>query len=143
MKTAKQILLIAFLLLQSIPALAANWELVGESTGSDQYYIETESIRRVGNKVQCWETHNYNEPQFEQNPLNHYNNKYSSAVHFVEYDCFSKTFMSLQIVEYSDKDRNGSVIYSKEFPPTTSSRVIPGTVSEMLMMFACKLSRKK
>jgi len=139
MKTAKQILLIAFLLLQSIPALAANWELVGELSNGDQWYIETESLRRKANSVECWVSTNFAQPQTENNS----NKIYQSNSAFCSYDCDNWTTRAYDLIYYSEKNRSGEVVRSLTDEKGFQTRVVPGSISEALMKFACKLSKKK
>lgn len=143
MKFTKHLILLAFLLLQSVSAFAANWVFVGESANS-QYYIDKESMIRTGSKVQCWMRTNYNDPQTEKYPIVDTNNKYSSDLSYSEYDCYNRTLRGLEFNSYSEKDGGGSVVKSHSFTSSTHLiRIPPGTVAEAVMKFVCKLSMKK
>ena len=147
MKFTKHLLLVSFLLLQSASALAANWVQV-EAADERQLFIELESISRIGNKVQCWVNTNYDEPQTEKYPIDDNNNKYSSSLFFYEFDCYNRTYDIVEIIEYSEKERGGTVIKNLSYPSSktpskTPSRIPPGTVAESLMKFACQQSKKK
>ena len=142
MKFTKHLLLVAFLLLQSASAFAANWVLVGASYNS-QSFIDTDSMIREGNKVQCWVSTNYNEPQTDIFAIDYKNDKYSSDISFIEYDCYKRTSRDLEFTSYSEKDRGGSVVRNVTLSSSSPSRIRPGSVAEALLNFACKQSMKK
>ena len=144
MKFTKHLILVAFLLLQSISAFAANWVLVGASDNS-QSFIDTESMIRAGNKVQCWVSTNYNEPQTDILAVDFKNDKYLSDLFFIEYDCYNRTRIALEFTEYSQKDRRGSVVKTLSSIASSSdpSRIRPESVDEALLNFACKQLMKK
>ena len=142
MKFTKPLILVAFLLLQSAYAFAANWVLVAESADS-QFYIDTASMIRTGNKVQCWVSSNYNEPQKEIFAIDYEKDKYSSNLYFTEYDCYNRTSRVLELTEYSEKDRRGSVVRNHSFTLSTPSRIRPESVDEALLVFVCKQSKNK
>jgi hypothetical protein len=137
MQFTKHLLLVSFLLLQSASALAANWVQVAESDDA-QCFIETESIRRIGDKVQCWESRNYDEPR----TLGEHT--YSSDLVFKEFDCYNRTCKLLFIIHYSEKDRRGSsVFYATYSSSDIPSRIVPESVGEVMMKFLCQQSKKK
>ena len=131
MKFTKHLILVAFLLLQSVSAFASNWVLVAESADI-QYYIDKASMIRTGNQVQCWVKRNYNELQTEKYPIDNKNDKYSSVLLFTEFDCYNRTSRVLEYTEYSEKDSGGSGVQSGSFTSRTSSRIRPGSVGEDL-----------
>ena len=92
----------------------------------------------LANKVQCWGSINYNEPQTQKYPIDENNNKYSSLLYFTEYDCYNRTSRDLEFTDYFEKDRGGSVVQSGSLTSSSPSRIRPGSVAEALMEFACK-----
>lgn len=138
MKAMKKLLIAVLFLLTAIPAQAANWVLVTEGNGS-QYYVETESIRRVGNTVECWQKTNYEKQQI----LKYSSESYQSTISFLRCDCFNRTEKVLQSTIYSDVDGRGQVVSDWSGDNDKPSRIIPGTVGEAIMKFVCQRSRQK
>ena len=138
MKNMKMFLIVALFVLISIPAEAVNWVKVTEGSDGTQWYVETESIRRVGTQVECWLTCNYAKPQIVRDTL------FLSSVDFFRYDCYNRTTQMLQCTLYSEADRKGDVLGDYAFGDKEKlSRIIPGTVQETLMKFVCQESGRK
>jgi hypothetical protein len=138
MKATKSFLIAVLFLLAAIPAQAANWVLVAEGDGS-QWYVETESIRRIGNTVECWQKTNYE----KQQSFKYSSEFYVSTIGLWRYDCFNRTGKVLQHTIYSDIDGRGEVVSDWSGDNDKPSRIIPGTIGEAIMKYVCQRSRQK
>jgi hypothetical protein len=138
MKVTKSFLITVFFLLATIPAQAANWVLAAEGEGS-QWYVETESIKRVRNTVECWQKTNYE----NQQSLKYGGGFYLSTIGLFRYDCFNGTQKVLQHTIYSDVDGRGQVVNDWSGDDDKPTRIIPGTVGDAIMKFICKRTRQK
>jgi len=115
--------------------LAANWEFVGATEGH-QYYIDRTSIKRIGNKIRCWEYNNFDVPRFySQSP-------YTSVVMFVEYDIEMKTCRILEIAGYSEKNKTGTNVFSDEYEGNKPKRIIPDTIGENIFEYILKFVKQ-
>jgi hypothetical protein len=138
MNATKSFLVAVLFLLAAFPAQAATWMLTAQADGS-QYYVETESIRRIGNTVECWVKVNYEKEQ----SLRYGYSSYRSMITLFRYDCFNRTDKLLQSTCYSEIDGAGDTVYNFSNDNDKPSRIIPGSVGEAIMKFACQRSREK
>lgn len=144
-KNSKYTITLALLfVLFTLPAQAANWVWMGELSDSSQTYVETETIKKVGGKVECWVTINYPKAKFVELTLGTNNKTYLSSVSFQEFDCMNRTVQVLELTHFSGSNRSGeSVKTVRANRGEGFSRVIPGSALEAMMMFVCKRSRPK
>lgn len=101
---------------------AANWSLIGENSSGESYYIDTDSLRRDGAIVWFWG---------RQNESYGYSTIYWSG------DCNAKALRLREVYEYS---LSGNLIDSGALGNSGPlSRVVPGSVGEILLDQACTL----
>ena len=95
------------MLLVSTNVLAVDWVKIVENDAVTGY-IDTQSIRRNGNKVRAWTLKNYKSGQ-----VGAANNKiYLSAIIRSEYDCFEDTKRDIDIYAYSGTMGAGDIVFS-------------------------------
>ena len=114
-------------------------ELVGKKTTKWQkyassedvgYYVDPDSIKRVGNVVYAREL--VDETSSE-------NGKATSSIDIVGYDCANRTYKSFSSFEYSGRMGTGAQTGSKA-ESGTLEKVIVGRVSEGAYNFACNFA---
>ena len=120
----------------SLPAHAANWVDVA---GNDEVtvFVDTESIRRVGNRVRTWLKWKWAKPQAV--PGSYPSKTYQSEKQLQVSDCKDRTLAIAQGIRYAAPD-DGDVVdsYTIEEKAWKFSEAAPETIGETLIRFACK-----
>ena len=70
----------------------ADWVLVSVNDVSDEFYIDSETIIKDGNKVNCWEKIHFSDQSQE----------FKSVRIFEEIDCKKRTHITLQVTAFSE-----------------------------------------
>lgn len=99
------------------PALAENWRKAG-SMGDVVGYVDTDDIKRDGDKVRFWTQIRYPEPQGL--PSGH---RFDRMAALVEIDCTAKTYRTLR----TRANLGDRLVYSGKVRKDPLSPVRPGT----------------
>ena len=98
-------ILIAFSLLTTISASAANWKEVAKSEdGIVTYYVDTQSIKHVGKYLHVTEMADYVDLQSASNK------KWKSDVSKVRYDCANTNSLSMTVKLYAENNGKGELV---------------------------------
>lgn len=112
-----------------VPAFAANWVYVAESTSNAVYYYDSETIRRSGNQVTVWEKYDFSRDKTEK--------RRERKVRY-RYDCEQRTDTLLETVSYYP---NGKIEkFTFDTYEQKESAVTPDTVSEAMLEAVCGLN---
>lgn len=109
------------------PALSENWRVVtkvGEVFG----YIDTDSIKRDGDKVRFWMELRL--PQAQAAPTGH---RFDRMGSMIEIHCRAKTYRSLRI----RANLGDQLIHEDKSPDKSASPVRPGTAADDEMRAVC------
>ena len=116
----------------STVASAANWVEVDASADMITS-VDTDSLRRPGNKVWAWIKQYNSTLQKSVTP----GKMYRTGIALMVYDCDNKTVTLLQDLEYADiRD----VVYEIIIPEKNrrADEIVPGTIGETILKFVCK-----
>jgi TolB-like protein len=91
-------ILMMLMLLVSTNVLAVDWVKVG--TRQNTHYVDSQSIRRDGNKVRAWTLADYKSGTF------------LSILEKAEFDCFEDTMRVLDAYAYSGNMGTGDIVHS-------------------------------
>jgi hypothetical protein len=125
-------LILLILLLFSANVLA-EWTLL-ESAGSEDgfdVYVETQSIRRDGNKVKMWNMYDYKKVKVDVK-------SYLASVSHVEYDCKEETLKLLDLFWYTGNMGQGVPVFSNTNIKKDPISIMPETIHESLFNIACR-----
>lgn len=117
-------------------ACAATWLDLEGAEGFD-VQIDVDSIAPVDNSlIKAWVSHSFKEWQMTQEGHIYY----KSALHLAVYDCLHRTAGISQEVFYLGENRLGKVVRSSTYQRQNwgLSDVVPGSVGEGTLDFACK-----
>lgn len=125
----------------SYPAHATNWLDIG-GNDSVAVKIDTDSVRRSGNRVKTWLKWEWTTPQ----PIGaaYLGKFYKEEKQLQVSDCANKTLAVAQGIQYS-ADGSGVVVnsYSFEERQWKFSEAAPETIGETIIGFACTIKPKK
>ena len=123
------LLLVLLLVLSSGPAYA-QWVLVGESSSGATVYVDTDTIRRNGDRVTMWELLDY------KTMITFGGKSFLSIKELSEYDCAGERHRVNSLVEYSGNMGKSTVVYS-DSDEGTWIPLVPRSVDQTLWEFAC------
>ncbi len=111
----------------AMPVLAANWVPVAESIGGDEYFQDSESIRRNGNLVTVWEKIVFakTKPNGEAYRLMRF-----------RYDCSGETITTLNATLYTKEGHPLQTMSWSQYEQKNDA-VIPDTVGETRFNAIC------
>lgn len=121
--------LIALLVLSSGPAYA-EWVEIGHSREGTTIYVDSDTIRRKGDRVKMWELYDHATAR-----VTTYGPVLSSRTQS-EYDCAEERSRRLALALFSDHMLTGGLLSSIS-QETTWDPVAPGTLGQSLWKFAC------
>ena len=126
-------ILIMLLLLLSTRAFA-EWTPVGDNDSDDDRstYVDFGTLKKLNNKVNVWYLFDFDRIQM------YVNNRYSSSVTHVEYDCDEDTARKLDFLIYSDNMATGDVLHSQSNIKEELRSVMPASFDEILLKIACE-----
>lgn len=121
-------------------AQAANWVAIG---GNDSVttYVDTDSMRRAGPKVKTWLKWEWSKP--EAVPNTYPEKTYQLEKQLQISDCVAGTLAVVQGIRYASLD-GADVVDSYSIPEVkaTYTEVVPETIGESILKFACELKKK-
>lgn len=137
-------IIFALLLTAVSTSVMAEWTLV-RVTDQLTAYIDSSSIRKVGNKVKIWDMLDFqSEPDEQINVPKNLQVKFLSIKARSQYDCKAETRQTLNVVWYSGNMGRGKVVLQssaseleKNGFPTKIELIIPDTVGEDIWKIAC------
>jgi hypothetical protein len=100
---------------------ADRWVLVGGSTNVHEEYLDTESVKRSGDKVTLWTRRD-----FVQNK--------ATAWKEIEFDCSARTETILAYI----RDDRGIISHNVVRPHRAASPIPPASVEEKIFNIACR-----
>jgi hypothetical protein len=120
-------------------AQESRWRHVG-ATDSVDVYLDTKSPTRDENAVKAWSMWVYRTPLQLNDSVPP--QMYRSTKQHVVYDCASRTSSMLEILFYEDVQASGDVVGSASQSrfPGLYGNVIPNSIGEKLLDFACKMA---
>ena len=126
-------ILIAFSLLTSISASAANWKEVAKSEdGIVTYYVDTQSIKHVGKYLHVTEMADYVDLQSASNK------KWKSDVSKVRYDCANTNSLLMAVKLYAENNAKGKPIASyKDGNENDTKLIASDTVAALIYDYVC------
>ena len=98
-----------------------RWVHVGGGTGLYDEFVDTESVRRSGDKVTVWTRRDFAENQ-------------GKAWNELEYDCAARTETILAYI----RDDGRTISHNVVRPHRAASPVPPGSVEERILAIACR-----
>jgi len=124
------------LLAVSVQSHAANWVSIG-GNGTTEAFIDKQSLRRTGQKVKVWSKWEYSEPMEVR--ASYSKKTYLASKELDIYDCSERTSLTTQQTLYGTPDMD-SVVGSFSSPdfPHLYSEVVPDSIGEAILEFACK-----
>ncbi|MFI3180216.1 MAG: hypothetical protein QX193_02000 [Methylococcales bacterium] len=126
-------ILMMLMLLVSTNVFAVDWIQVSTDIENTDYYADTESIRRDGNKVRLWSLVNYKSGKV----LADNKTRYLSKLNRDEYDCFEGTSRTIDVYWYSEKMGKGDVVLSIPNLTKPAISLPPGSVGETILKAVC------
>lgn len=134
---------VALSLLANIGTLAHATRWVDVAGNSEvTVFVDVDSIRRDGNQVRTWLKWQWNLNQ--EVPDSYPPKKYLLERQLQVSDCKHRTLAIAQGVRYSDKDGADAVSsYTVDRTHWQFSDVVPETIGETIVQFACKAPIKK
>lgn len=122
--------IILLLLLVTSANVLAEWTTIGESYGAN-YYYDTQSIARNGNKVKMWSLFDYKAVQTDLEF------RYLSIVQRYEYDCDNKTKNLLDVSLYAQNMGVGEVVTQESNMQGNATSIAPNTIQDKFWKKAC------
>ena len=124
-------LLIAILLTLVSTSAIADWTLFNELAGDVNMYVDTTTIKNVGDQAKVWVLKDYKEPT---------KGGYKSTLEHMEFNCKDETFSLMQAILYDGQMQKGKVITTykytiKEFP---FEQIVPNSYMKSLFSIVCK-----
>ena len=119
------------MLLVSTNVFAVNWVEVGSGTFDSISYVDSESIRKDGNKIRAWILVDFNSVQVDDAK------RYWSVLYRVEFDCFEGTSRMIDTYKYSEKMKYGDIVFSATNLTNPATSDIPGSIGEATLKVAC------
>jgi hypothetical protein len=140
-KKMKTLFTLFLTLVMSNASLAATWVQIA---GNDDVltYIDQESIRKSGNRVKTWLKWQWAKPS---EILNSYPKKmYLLEKQLQINDCANGTITIAQGTRYADRDGIDAIdSYIYEERNWKFSEVVPETIGETILKYACKAATKR
>ena len=113
-------------------SVLAEWTSVtGSNDGDMTVYIDSETIKRKGNKVKIWSLIDY---KTVQETISY---RYLSSVTLNEYDCEEEIKRMLDLHWYSGNMRQGDIVYSIRNIKDEPESIVPGSLIEVVFKIAC------
>lgn len=133
-------LVVSFAFIFAAPSIsrAANWVPIATgSMGNFSVEADTESVRKVGNRVKVWLKWQWVTPQDTKN--SYPNKTFQSEKELLIIDCVNRSSATAQSVFYEGLD-GGSVVESFSINEQLwkFSEAVPESISEAIVAFACK-----
>ena len=91
-------LVIIFLLLSSTTCWG-KWTFVVENKNGNEFFVDLDNIKRVGNSLYVWELQNFDKPFLGR----------FSAVTYTEFNCDTFGFRYLEMIVYKEKLATGDM----------------------------------
>ncbi len=125
-------LILLMLLLFSANAWA-EWTLLESASSEDGFdvYVETQSIRKDGDKVKMWSMYDYKKVKVDVK-------SYLASVSHVEYDCKEETLRLLDLFWYTGNMGQGQPVFSNTNIKKDPISIMPETIHESLFNIACR-----
>ena len=122
--------IILLMLLVTSTNTMAEWATVGTFYG-DNYYYDTQSIVRNGNKVKMWSLFDYKAVQTDLEK------GYLSILQHNEYDCDNKTSNLLDVSLYAQNMGVGEVVIHEANMQGDPTSIAPNTIQDVFWKKAC------
>jgi hypothetical protein len=124
------------LLLVSTNVFATDWVKAGEN---DKFtnYVDSQSIRRDGNKVRAWTLDDYKSGQV----LADNKTRYLSTVARQEFDCFEDTVRTFDRHGYSEKMGTGDIVISSQNLTEPAVSLPPGSMGATVFKAVCAVTK--
>lgn len=114
----------------SVPAMAADWQLLSVNEGSTLYYDRSSVVRQKGS-ARMWKLTDFSEIRFV-GPK-----PFISSVDLWEFDCSGKRSRMLSGTAYSGRMGGGAVIFAADYSDADWSHVVPDSTGELALVVAC------
>ena len=110
----------------------ADWTLVSTSAKGDEFYLDTQTLKKVGSLRRIWIMTNFGSlREFTQTQV-------LSDVSMVEFNCSEDKFRTLTYVLYSDKNARGNIIDTL-VPEPSWAYSVPNSSFYSVAKKVCKL----
>jgi len=129
----RQLVILAFLLTTTGPALSADWRLISAGKGV-QIYLDLQSIAPNGPYWKAWFRWEYAVPRSITE------RSARSSKELAVFNCQERTTANAQIVFYEEPAAHGPIVYSDsaELGRLQFSKVKPETIGEAMLTAACR-----
>ena len=121
-------------------SLFAEWtKVTGSADGDMTVYVDSDSIKKKGNKVTMLTLLDYKVVQVVYPNHNSYKSaaNYLSDVNHKEYDCENKKSRLLDLYRYSGNMREGEIVNSQSNIKMKGTSVLPRSMEEDVFKIAC------
>ena len=126
----KTFYIITFLLLISSNVYSHDWKHIETSETDDEYYLDTESVKKINGNVQYWVMVNYSQMLGEIA---------YSAIAKLEGDCYFSEIRVLKDKYYSKKSGNGKIVSGSDKPDGEMQAFPKDTMFGIVLKEACNL----
>lgn len=132
------IVAIVFTIATASAAHAATWVSLGDSRGTT-LDVDAESITRSGDTVKVWTRRTFDSPKADPRGEPYYSTKALNVV-----DCAARTTAVIQYSHFKDRDGSRTLHSSPNMERELVGRaVVPGSVMDTVMKFACSQSTNR
>tara|TARA_Y100000287_G_C14094840_1_gene292209 strand:+ start:126 stop:518 length:393 start_codon:yes stop_codon:yes gene_type:complete len=121
------LLLIIIVLFPSKSFSEFNWKKVGENTTGTVFYVDKDSVKRIGNTIYFFSMMDYAKPK---------DGVLSTRI-YQEGNCANYSFRYLKDFYYDQPMGNGTIVAQIDEPGEWTANV-PGSLNETVFDFLCK-----
>lgn len=122
MKTA---IITAVLALAVAPAFAATWERVNDDKNDQEAYVDTSSIRSMGDTAQAWSKVVVKHPK---------PGSFATVVQLQAYSCSAHSASLMSLTSYK---ADGSLLRTWKADAPDFTDAVPDTVGDVLVTYVC------
>jgi len=121
------------LLLMISTNVSAEWTRVTSvNNGEITFYVDYDTIKKKGHKVQMWKLLDYKTVQVGSDVV-----RYLSMFSRDEDDCEEKTTRTLDLYSYSGNMKSGDIVSSYSNIKMEAESIIPVSIDEVFFKIAC------
>jgi hypothetical protein len=126
-------ILMMLLLLVSTNVFAVDWVAVAGGNNDSTHYVDSQSIRRDGNKVKAWTLYDFKSGEV----LGDNKTRYLSSLARLEFDCFEGTLREIDAYSYSGNMMKGDIVLSEPNLTMLPTSALPGSVGAIDLKLVC------
>jgi hypothetical protein len=129
-----RLIVMACILITSTQASAANWiEVAANEEDTARYYVDTESIKRIGEYLYVTEMANYN------NLVSASNKNWKSDISEMRFDCANTNSLSMAVKLYAENNGNGELVGNYKGGNEDDTKIIASdTIAAKIFDYVCQ-----